>query len=94
MAADSKYSPCSKCPLCSGCMAICSSTAVLYTKAAPLPMATSVSILGAPCIRLCQPLMKNFWFTTITATANSSCTSPSATGACASAAGRGQPHMP
>jgi hypothetical protein len=38
----------------------------LQRKDADAPSATSVSILGAPWARLLKPLMKNFWFMTIT----------------------------
>ena len=52
---------------------------VLYPKAAAAPSATSVSMFGARCHRLLNPLMKNFWLMTMTMTVSSSCKSPMAT---------------
>ena len=65
IAADSKYMSCRQ------CIAISASptpyappmrniTAALYTKAAALPSATSVSIFGARCISPVKPFTKNF----------------------------------
>ena len=58
IAADSKYSSCSQCAGSAACV-MAKSAVVLYTKAAPLPSATSVSMFGAPWIRPRKPLVKN-----------------------------------
>ena len=65
----------------------------LYTKDAPDPSATSVSILGARCKSPRKPLMKNRWLMTMTAAVSSSWASPSAAGFAAKKDGRGQPHI-
>ena len=60
--------------ICASVMA--KSAYVLYTKDAPDPSATRVSIFGALWIRPLNPLMKNFWLITITAIVRSICKSP------------------
>ena len=52
---------------------------VLYTNAALAPRATSVSIFGARCHKLLNPLMKKRWLMTMMTTVSSSCDSPIAT---------------
>ena len=47
-------------------------TKVLQAKDTEEPRATSVSMLGARCIRLPKPLVKNLWLMIITAAASSS----------------------
>ena len=51
---------------------IANSITVLYTNPAAEPIAISVSMLGAPCIRLVKPLVKNFLLISITTAASSS----------------------
>ena len=69
------------------------STHTLQPKDTPLPMATSVSMFGAPWRTLWKPLTKNFLLTSITAAASSSCTSPMATWLPSKKAGSGQSHI-
>ena len=57
-------------------------------------MATRVSMLGARCQRLLNPLTKKRWLMTITMAASSSWVSPMATWLPERKAGRGKPHMP
>ena len=65
----------------------------LQTNDAMDPSATRVSMLGALCQRLLNPLTKNLPFTTMITADNSSCTKPIAIGLRASHPGSGQPHM-
>ena len=66
---------------------------MLHTKLAMEPMATSVSMLGAPWSSPLKPLMKNFWLMTITMPASRSCTRPMAMWLPSNQWGRGQPHI-
>ena len=66
---------------------------MLHTKLAMEPMATRVSMLGAPWSSPLKPLMKNFWLMTITMPASSSCTRPMATWLPSNQCGSGQPHI-
>ena len=58
---------------------IANSAYALYANAAVAPRATSVSMFGARCHRLLNPLMKNFWLMTMMMTVSSSCVRPMAT---------------
>ena len=66
---------------------------MLYTKEAPEPRATRVSMLGALCSSPRKPLMKNFWLMTMMMAASSSWARPMATWFPSKKAGRGQPHI-
>ena len=66
---------------------------VLYPNAAVAPRATRVSIFGDRRHRLLNPLIKNFWFITITATVRSSCNNPWAMRFCSKKEGTGQSHI-
>ena len=72
---------------------ISNSTQQPYTKAAPAPRATRLSILGALCRMPLKPLTKNRWFMTMMIPVSSSCIRPIAMGFASSASGSGHPHM-
>ena len=69
------------------------STYTLYINDAPEPMATSVSMFGAPCIAPLNPLTKNFWLMIITNMVRSICVSPIATWLPSKNDGSGQFHI-
>ena len=76
------------------CAAVMAKSAyTLYPNDAAEPSATSVSIFGAPWIKPLKPLIKNFWFMTITATVSRSCKSPIATWFPSKNPGSGHPHI-
>ena len=69
------------------------SATTLHTNDAIEPSATSVSIFGERFMSALKPLMKNFWFITMTIPASRSWISPMATWLPSSHDGRGKPHI-
>ena len=72
---------------------IANSTKTLHANEAVAPSETSVSMFGARCSRLLNPLMKNRWLMTMISPVSISCTRPMATWLSSNQWGRGQPHI-